>query len=364
MSRMENMEAAQNTSFLLQSIFSHVTDAILIVDKQGYVMELNPAAEKMTGWSKNELIGIVPFCEICVGMATVTNEFSCVNCFASGNCPFPSFEMKIRRRDGKEIHVAASSTRLPEDQSGALVIILRDMSEQYYLEQQRFRMLMTNYVIHAQEEERKRVSRELHDGIGQALYSILVGLKVVNQLQLDRNVGDHLLDVQQMTARALEEVKSMAVELRPSALDDLGLLPAIRSYMKRYEQTFGIETILEVTGEKRRYSPSIETALYRICQEAMTNAAKYADTDKILVEFNSTKTKLKLTILDYGCGFDPSSINIRGTGLGLYGMRERASLLRGEVNISSSPGDGTKIEVIIPINEKGEPIHVDSGTCC
>jgi two-component system, NarL family, sensor histidine kinase NreB len=361
---MENMEAAKDQSLLLQSIFSHVTDAILIVDKQGYVIELNPAAEKMTGWRKNELVGNHSVCDVCLGMATITNEFSCFNCFASGNCPCPSFELKIRKKDGKEILVTASATRLPEEQSGALVIILRDMSEQYYMVQQRFRMLMTNYVIQAQEEERKRVSRELHDEIGQALYSILVSLKVINHLQLEKGVMDHLIDVQQTTARALDEVKNMAVELRPSALDDLGLLPAIRSYMKRYEQTFGIETDLIVIGDKRRYHSSIETALYRICQEAMTNAAKYADTDKILVEFDSTNSRLKLRVIDYGCGFDTGHFKIRGTGLGLYGMKERANLLGGVVEILSAPGEGTKIEVVIPINEKGEPTRVNSSSDC
>jgi signal transduction histidine kinase len=96
---------------------------------------------------------------------------------------------------------------------------------------------MFHYVIQAQEEERKRVSRDLHDGVGQALYSILVGMKVLSQLPMDEALRTHLADLQQLTASALEEVKSLAVELRPSVLDDLGLVSAVRSYVKRFEQT-------------------------------------------------------------------------------------------------------------------------------
>jgi two-component system sensor histidine kinase NreB len=283
---------------------------------------------------------------------------TCTECFFKQS-RMPSFEMRIRTKDGGDYQVAASSTLLLEDSGAPMVLILRDMSEQLRAERERNQQKLTNYVIQAQEEERKRISRELHDGVGQALYSILVGLNVISQCQMDQQVKALLTDVQQMTARAMEEVKSLAVELRPSALDDLGLLPAIRSYMKRYEQTFGIDVTLEVTGSQRRYPPAIETALYRILQEAMTNAAKYADTEKILVRFNDAETGIDLTITDYGVGFDPEHIGIKGTGLGLFGMKERALLLGGTVEIRSSAGQGTSVSVHIPL-KRGETLNADS----
>lgn len=354
-----NIETTQPA--FLQSLFKHVTDSILVVDESGYVADANPAAEKMTGYNKEELIGKVHFCEICRGMATCTEENTCVNCFAK-RASVSSFEMRIRTKDGREIPVTASSSRLPADAFGAMVIIIRDISEQQRTERERFQRLLTNYVIHAQEEERKRVARDLHDGVGQALYSILVGLKVVNQLELDDVIKQHLEDVHQMTARTLEEVKKLAVELRPSALDDLGLVPAIRSYTKRFQYTFGIETELKVTGRQRRYASAVETALYRICQEAMTNAAKYADTDMITVELTDSGDCIELVVTDQGLGFDLSDIKVKGTGLGLYGMKERATLVGGELHIHSVPGDGTSVTVTIPVDDKGESLHVDTDT--
>lgn len=341
----------RETQTMLESIYTSVSDAIMIVDPSGLVIGANPALEKLSGWSSQELIGHKHICEICIGMATCSDDVTCTECFFKQS-QMPSFEMKIRTKEGSEFPIAASSTRLPSENGGAMVLILRDMTIQHHTERQRNRQKLTNYVIHAQEEERKRISRELHDGVGQAMYSILVGLNVVGRLDLDEQVKNLLTDVQEMTARAMEEVKRMAVELRPSALDDLGLLPAIRSYLKRYEQTFGIEATIQHIGAKRRYSNAEETALYRILQEAMTNAAKYADANLIRVTLEDEGDRLTLTVTDDGKGFDPEKIKSQGTGLGLYGMRERTLLLGGTVEIRSRMGEGTLIRATIPIGKE------------
>lgn len=348
------------TLSLLASVFQNASDAILVIDKSGFVMEANPAAEQMTGYTVQELIGQVHLCEICKGIATCSEEVTCVDCF-SKRFKLPSFEMLVKHKDGTESAVMASSSKIPGDLKADMVITLRDMSEQQRAERERFQRMMTNYVIQAQEEERKRISRDLHDGIGQALYSIMIGLKVLDTIELDDAIQAHLSEVQQMTVRTLEEVKSMAVELRPSSLDDLGLVPAIRSYCKRFEQTFGMEAMLKIVGSQRRYATQVETALYRICQEAMTNAAKYADIDSIRITLQDQEDVLELVVVDEGRGFDPDKLVAQGTGLGLFGMRERAQLLGGEMKVESTPGLGTTIHVKIPLNEKGEPLHVHSN---
>lgn len=345
----------------LESIFSLVSDGILVVDEQGYVTTANPAVEKMTGFTAEELIGKIPFCHICKGMATCLEEATCLDCFAHKR-NVPSFEMRIRTKDGREYPVTASSTCMSTPAGKQMIVIMRDMSEQHKAERERFQRQITNYVIQAQEEERKRVSRDLHDGVSQALYSILVGLKVLDQLDLESGVKAQLEEVRQLTTRVLNEVNTMAAGLRPSALDDLGLLPAIRSFRKRYEQTFGIETRLKTKGDGRRYASAVETALYRICQEAMTNAAKYADTDLIEISLEDSNHQAILTVRDYGKGFDPDQMLRQGTALGLYGMKERARLLGGTVTIQSAPGNGTTVQAIIPVTEKGEPQHVDPDT--
>lgn len=206
MAWLENIDADNETSSLLRSIFQHLTDAILVLDHGGFVLGANPAAEQLTEWSSQEMAGKLHFCQICRGIATCTAEATCMDCFTK-KMIVPSFEMKVLTKSGKEFPVAASSTKLPPRSTAAMVVVLRDMSEQQKAERERNLWMMTNYVIQAQEEERKRISRELHDGVGQALYSILVGLKVINQVQLNEQMMNHLSTVQQMTARALDEVK-------------------------------------------------------------------------------------------------------------------------------------------------------------
>ncbi|WP_378953396.1 sensor histidine kinase [Pelosinus sp. sgz500959] len=231
-------------------------------------------------------------------------------------------------------------------------VIFQDLSEGEKQEYHSFQKVMTSYILQAQEEERKRVSRELHDGVGQTIYSMIVGLNMIEQLPLSDDLREHFILVKEMATQALNEVRHIAVELRPCSLDDWGILPALRSFIKQFEQTYGIVTVLRATGEERRYSSKIETTLYRICQEAMINAAKYANIDQLSVEFYEQNQQLHLVVADQGRGFDLQNIEIKGTGLGLYGMRERATLIRGTLLIHSVPGHGTKIKVCIPLEDE------------
>ncbi|MED4586434.1 PAS domain-containing sensor histidine kinase [Brevibacillus choshinensis] len=344
----EELATSSEMISLMQSIFANVSDAILVVDRDGLIVKVNGALEQMTGWTEKEMVGIKHICELCLGMATCMEETTCADCFFK-QVQMPSFEMRLRTKDGREHPVAASSTRLPDDSSGELVMVIRDMSAQQRAEKERYQHKLTNYVIQAQEEERKRIARELHDGVGQALYSILVGLNVVGQSQLSDPIRQHVTDLLQMTAKAMEEVKRMALELRPSALDDLGLLPALRSLMKRVEKSFGIQVELHVQGERRRYSAAMETALYRIVQEAMTNTAKYAQASQLGIVFENREKEVVVTIVDDGVGFEVEKALHTGKGLGVFGMKERAQLLGGSVDIRSAPDEGTTVIVRIPV---------------
>lgn len=208
---------------------------------------------------------------------------------------------------------------------------------------------MATYILHAQEEERKRVSRELHDGIGQTLYAILVSLKMVNKGPLENDIKEYLQNTENLTSEAMTEIKRIATQLRPSALDDLGLLPAMRSFISQYSKTFRIHVELKA-HVKSRYTPETETCLYRIFQEALTNAAKYSQTKHISVHLEEKDHVVLMAIQDFGVGFSPGTMAVseKGFGIGLYSMRERVSLLSGTIEIISSPGNGTKIEVAVP----------------
>lgn len=219
----------------------------------------------------------------------------------------------------------------------------------YYTTHRKMQQTTRNMLIEAQEEERKRISRELHDSIGQALYSVLVGLKIMKNLKIENSFRDHLLEMEKMTDKALDEVKRLAVELRPATLDDLGLVPAIRSYLDKYEHTFGIHTNFLLIGNKhQRYSQNIETALYRITQESLTNAAKYAETSRVDVQITNLPDQLLLIVADEGTGF-PTGMKGKTSGLGLYDMKERAESIGGTFSIQSEIGKGTRIEVRVKL---------------
>jgi len=208
-----------------------------------------------------------------------------------------------------------------------------------------------NRIIQAVEIERSRISRELHDSIGQALYSVLIGVKIVSQLKVDESVREHFLQVENLTAKALEEVKRISHDLHPSTLDDLGLIPSIRVYLGQFEYTFGIRTKFNHCDNFRRYNKDTEIALYRICQEALTNAAKYAQTPEVEVSFLEETTSVRLIIQDFGQGFQVKQYddNAKTEGIGLISIRERANSLGGKALIHSQPDKGTSVEVTIPI---------------
>lgn len=207
---------------------------------------------------------------------------------------------------------------------------------------------LTKLVIQAHEEERKLVSRELHDGIGQALYAIAFS---INMLKRNQSAGlvQELEGIQEMADNALQEVRGIASRLRPSVLDDLGLLPALRAYAEQYESTYGIRVELTTHQINRRYPAEIETTLYRICQEALTNAAKYAQTDRIRIVLHGMEDHIYLFIEDFGTGFDvQAALHRPDHGIGLYSMKERVTLLNGQLEIRSETGKGTQIGVTIP----------------
>ncbi|WP_458414491.1 MASE3 domain-containing protein [Schinkia sp. CFF1] len=210
--------------------------------------------------------------------------------------------------------------------------------------------IITSTILMAQEEERMKVSRQLHNEIGQSLSRILLSLKTLKDLGSDESMIRHIQNVEKLTASSMEEVKAIVFQLRPSALDDLGLLSAIRTHIQRYETTFGIKVVLEFGGKKRRFSKEIETELYRIFQEALNNAAKYAETERVIVRIINNVKSVELQIIDEGKGFDSKSLNVQ-KGIGLYSMKERASLLKGTFEVESIEDVGTKIKVVIPIDD-------------
>ncbi|MDP2728769.1 MAG: GAF domain-containing protein, partial [Dehalococcoidia bacterium] len=209
-------------------------------------------------------------------------------------------------------------------------------------------------VISAQEEERKRIARELHDESAQALTALIMSIQAAQEALpdgLDRE-KERLARTKAQAIHALVEMRQMILDLRPTALDDLGLVPAIRWYTEAHLQPLGIRSAVEAVGIKRRLPPEIETSLFRISQEAINNVAKHSKAKEASIRLEIGEEEVRCKVEDDGVGFDVGTyLSHKGTdqGLGLLGVRERVSLLGGSLAIESSPGKGTCVGVIIPI---------------
>lgn len=228
-----------------------------------------------------------------------------------------------------------------------LANILEDEERGYQAEPLMFHTDLSR-VISAQENERKRISRELHDGIIQELVTVSFSLKQLEPYLTNNQARSILVDADNNISRILDELHNISVELRPSALDHLGLLPALRSQASVFEKAYGAEIVFEGILPKARFDSALETQIYRICQEAILNSCKYSGTEKILVDLEESDGWLHASITDYGIGFDTEKPTIKGSGVGLVGMYERAHLIGASLDIESSDG-GTKVTLVAPL---------------
>jgi signal transduction histidine kinase len=201
-------------------------------------------------------------------------------------------------------------------------------------------------VVDAQELERRRLALELHDETGQALTSILLGLPSIRMADTETDAAQAEAAVRDLVVNALQDVRGLAIELRPAALDDFGLVPALERLASTFAERSGIQTELEATRMDERLPTDVETALYRLVQEALTNVVKHAGATRVSILLTRRTTGVGVLVEDDGRGFDPTETRI--DSLGLVGMRERVALLGGTLAVETSPGSGTTVVGQIP----------------
>lgn len=207
--------------------------------------------------------------------------------------------------------------------------------------------------LSAQEDERRRIARELHDGLGQGLTTLLVGLRTIEESSSDDVVKNLARDLRRIGSESHDEVRRIARGLRPAVLDDAGMVPALERFLNDVQQAHDVNASLNVECRERpRLPEAVETALYRIVQEGVVNAVRHGHATQVTVTMSCLANSVILKIQDNGRGFDLNSTLNHRTGLGPFGLhsiRERARLLGGDAVIESVPEQGTMIKIQVPL---------------
>jgi len=224
------------------------------------------------------------------------------------------------------------------------------------LESAKNRQLIGLKIILAQEEERKRMAREIHDGPAQSLANLVLRTEIAERMLVKQEfqlVQEELMELKSQVRSGLEEIRKIIFNLRPMALDDLGLVPTLRKFVQDFEEKTKIRAVFETSGRELRMPSAMEAAVYRLVQEAFSNALKHASPTYVSLEMTFFPKRILIVIQDNGVGFDVEQTMARSktsSHYGLIGMHERVELLNGKIDIESARGQGTKITISIPVS--------------
>ncbi|MCD9188318.1 MAG: PAS domain S-box protein [Pyrinomonadaceae bacterium] len=340
------LESEERFRFLIESAKDY---AIFTLTPDGIINSWNAGAEKIFGWTEAEIIGKpseIIFTAEDRAKGVPAKELK--TALRKGRAPDERFHI---RKDGVRFYVSGVVTLL-RDANGKLqgfVKIARDLTERLEAEKAIRDKEMLQKLVGALEDERRRIARDLHDELGQKLTSLRLNLEKIRKMS-ENEAMSREIDKIGLLAKSIDKgIDFLAWELRPAALDQLGLIPALDNYVKQWTLFSGVRAeLLASRLKKRRFVREIETNLYRIVQEALNNIYKHAGANNVEVLLERRGDLIVLIIQDDGRGFNVKNKKTRGKGIGLIGMEERAALVRGTLEIESAPGEGTTIFVRVP----------------
>jgi PAS domain S-box-containing protein len=327
-----------------RELFENARDAIYVHDLEGNYIRVNHAAETLSGYKRDEIVGhnFIEF--VAAGDLSFGRKTFYAKLAEQGET---SFEVDVIAKDGRRVPVDVRTRAIYEN--GVMIGvqgIARDITERK-LAQDALQMF-SRQLIEAQEEERRRIARELHDQIGQILTAVKMNLHTVQRFSLDAEAGSYLKDNIEAVDEALRLVRDLSIDLRPPVLDDLGLVTALGWYVDRYTKRTGlnVDVVIEMPDPNQRFSRDLETACFRIAQEALTNVVRHANASQVIVQLTRTAKTLALVVKDNGVGFDLKSLRKRApraATLGLISMQERAHAAGGTIEINSAISEGTEV---------------------
>lgn len=335
----------------LDKIFAYIQDGIIVMDHERTIVEMNPAAKRLTGWQLGEK---VPYCSFCQQRNVREGQ---ERCYLISTEEVPYFLSEMPTYHGQFIDVEMSTALiLEQDDAKYYLLVLRDQTSKKKEEEARRSKWMVKKLTEAKEEEHKRLAQELHDGVGQSLYSISIALDNIIQRVQDEKLHAYVKEVREELGRVMEDVKLYAQQLRPKSLDALGLIPTIQSLIQSLQSKMPNTLFSFQTNVYTRLSPTMEINLYRIIQEALHNVMKYAKATEVRISIEQTERELLVSVVDNGVGFH---VEEKREGLGLKHIQERVFHLGGETTITSAPMEGTTIFVRVPLEEGGEDESVN-----
>jgi PAS domain S-box-containing protein len=331
-----------------RELFENSRDAIYVHDLNGRYVSVNRAAETLSGFTRDEIMGRHYSNFITPKHLKNARESFCIKLDAPIET---TYEAEIICKNGTRKAIEVSSRMIYKD--GVAVAVqgtARDITER-----KRAQQALQTYarrLLEAQEAERQNIARELHDEIGQILTAVSLNLHSIRKSCQTNSSLPNIDESIQVVEDALSRVRELSLELRPSLLDDLGLAAALRWYVGRYTARSGIATEILGDADIGRISHEVETACFRITQEALTNAARHSHATRATVLIERTNGNLELRVTDNGIGFDFDQLlygMASALSLGLRGMQERALAVKGRVQITSKPGQGTRVTLNVPV---------------
>lgn len=324
-------------------LFEESNDAVFIHDLDGNIHDVNTMTCEMLGCSKDvilsmKLLELHPEEELARSREAIR---------ATAETGSTRFESRFRRADGSLVDVDISS-RIVDPEKGLVQKVVRDITERKRAEEA-LRDL-SRRLVRTQEDERRSIARELHDQTGQLLAYLSLLLDKCRHLPAD-SIDSALRETKTVVTDLIDHVRNLSLNLRPSTLDDMGLLETLLSHCERYTSQTQIQVDFKHTGLPEKLPPDVSITTYRIVQEGLTNVARHAKVDKVKVHIRAGRDVIRVKIEDRGAGFVPGQSRASG-GLGM--MQERAYLLGGKLKVESSPGAGTSITAELPLSDQSK----------
>jgi PAS domain S-box-containing protein len=337
-----------------KTLFGIAPVGIAFLDSEMNIVDCNPALERMSGLSRKDLLGTAWRQRTFVnadhsprlGRERVTERGVLQNAHVSG------VETGAVMENGDIVwaEVSVAPLALPD---ASAVVIMHDITERKQAHEQL--RVLSRRLFQVQEEERRHLARELHDEIGQALTAVKINL-TPGRTGKAGSSSARLEEAIALLDNLIRQVRQISLDLHPSLLDDLGLAPALRSLLEKQTRRAGLRAQFSAADPLEEIGREIQTTAFRIAQEAITNVLRHAGAEFVALFVVTDEKQLRMKIIDDGSGFDVAKMSASTTKrptFGLTGMKERAALLGGQVTITSSPGQGTTVEVLLPIRENG-----------